>query len=274
MFKFQFVIPSIVIAISVLVSGCNSNDPSLSNLRSDFGGYNINRIETSDDEHILRYGRSEINHPIRGIVTVDPIDYGYIPAGSNEFGDFYNVEFRISGVGDATSFTYEDGEYDTYINLVRVTNLNDRYLEVGGSSEYSVPIGPVTYSGTNIFAVWGRERAENGWGRGHSDGTFALTANFDAGTGTIRGHSDKVYGSGTDPGLDGSEIEGSFGVNAEAGTFSGGDIIVRNVDSRRIHYAVIFGSFHDEYAESVSGLYVHDSSDPLFFGGIAGGEVD
>ena len=275
MFKFQFVLPSIVIATSVLVSGCNNTPSSTNGVLAVFGDYNINRIETRDDKHILRYGRSSINHPQRGIVRVDPHSYEFTPAGYNEFGDFYDVDFHISGVGDATSFTYIDEDFpDTYINLVYLTYLNDRYLEVGGDNYYTVPIGRIIYSGTNIFSVWGTERTENGWGSGHSDGTFALEANFALGEGSITGNSVKISASGDDPGLDESQIEGSFDINTEAGTFSGGDIEVRNHDSNEIFYAYIYGSFHGEEGEAVTGIYVEDTSDPLFFGGIAGGRVD
>ena len=283
MSKFKITQAISVLAITFMLVGCHvetvverhsrtrhASDfrPTIETVR-EFGGdeYTVARVETRD-EYILRYGHRDINSPKRGIV--DGRLGGRTREVETDFGKIYERPVNISDVGDGTVFHYQDDDEDNiYIDLVYFDDRSDIFLETGGDEYFTVPKGTVNYTGTNLFGVW-ESRSENGWGSGHSHGTFELTADFDAGTGSIEGETLMISAAGQDAGLDASEIEGEFGVNAETGTFSGDDLTVTNSATGEEYEALINGSFHGRNSTSVTGIYVEDSRNPSFFGAIAG----
>ena len=275
MLKINLMPIATMVAIPMLMAGCNNTEvqfiPTTEQVREFSNNFNLSRIETNELS-IMRYGYGDFNSSSNKVVPSDSINRQ--ESLNTEFGSIETGPVNLTEIGNGTVYRFEDTEnQNIYIDLIYFDDRNFRFLEVGGANHFSNPRGLVTYTGTNIFSVWGNNHSENGWGSAHSEGTFALEADFEAGRGNINGHSNRVLSDEMRSGLDGSEIEGVFSINTETGEFSGEHLQVTNIATSEVFGNVqINGSFHGERAKSVTGIYVHnpEQGESVFFGAIAG----
>jgi hypothetical protein len=177
------------------------------------------------------------------------------PLVSTAHGEVHSGSVVINGNSyDVRMFT--DSTSSVELISAYDATLDDKYTIVTGSKVSDIPTGDLdyNYTGQNLVA------ATNNTDFIAGGGSFSMTVNFEDKTGTIDATSSTANTS----------LAGGFEVDTDTGFFSGDNLILNAPNLPSDTTAVILGSFHDEAALGVSGLYYDAGDSPLVNGAIIG----
>lgn len=177
------------------------------------------------------------------------------PLVSTAYGEVHSGSVVINGNSyDVRMFT----DSTSSVELISAYDaaLDNKYTIVTGSKVSDIPTGDLdyTYTGQNLVA------ATNNTDFTAGGGSFSMTVNFEDKIGSIDATSSTANTS----------LTGEFEIDTDTGFFSGDNLRLDAPNIPSDHRAVIFGSFHDEAALGVSGLYYDSRNDPRVNGAIIG----
>ena len=177
------------------------------------------------------------------------------------YGSYVNFDIEAAGGVVTTEGEYFFDKTGQAYTLYLYINQVGAY-EAGGAVMSGKPSGEFVYTGRNYFGKTDDTTVDMG--------SFSMNVDFDDGSGTLNGTT------GTQAHTS-SSIAGDIVVDIADGTFTGENLTLKysEMGGARIDAVVgvdanLFGNFHGEDAAAVSGLYTDDSSDPKYFGMIAG----
>jgi hypothetical protein len=183
-------------------------------------------------------------------ITPTSIDWeNLVIVGTNEHGTFYEgVVGTTEGAENGTIFIDDSGE----LLIIDYQNLSTNNLSAFGIAPENIPLsGSATYEGTNIFTLRDGSYAETG--------TFVMTINFAAPTGSLQGQTANT-----------NIVVDEIAFDLQNGQFYS-NLAMLTVDGNEVS-ASLYGSIHGDGGTGVTGIYHENSAiAPLFAGAIAGG---
>ena len=180
-------------------------------------------------------------------IDPDNDDFDNLPVVSNlPYADVRGGTVNIDGVS-AQVIIVEDKGGDAELLYAYVPGAGD-LIGATGSAYGSAPNGTFEYNGTH--AIGRRSTAAT------EVGTFAMSADFNNKTFDYSG------------GTTNSSLTGGGTINTTSGRFSSDDLA--STVGTETSTATMYGQFHGSSAQSTSGVFHTNESDPTFAGGFAG----